>query len=171
MFRIVPLFLAALSLAACEGAPGASDEVDDDLASHRAHFDGEIVLTLPEREGNAPYGWSFAAEALVPARHADLVLSSFDCGARGRWVSLVGLAQVCAPDEDGGVPDAESCGAFGVEVGGSDPEVALDEVFYVWPQDSDVPVPLVVLARTDTPFDWYEQEDLSFEVVLGVASE
>ncbi len=33
------------------------------------------------------------------------------------------------------------------------------------------PVSLVVLDRTDTPFDWYEQEDLSYEVVLGVVSE
>jgi len=171
VFRSVLLFLSALSLAACDGAPDASDGADDLLPSHRAHPEDSFELTLPSRDGTAPTGWSFAAGTLVPAEAADLLLSSSDCGARGRWVYLTGAASSCRAEEDGGVPDVESCAPFGLEIGGSAPDVALGEVFYVWHAGRDEPVALALVDRTDTPFDWYEAEDLSFEVVLAVVSE
>lgn len=146
--------LGAVACAPDEGPPVTG--VDDGGTEEPA---GPTVATLllPTRDGTSPTGWSIDARREVPEEEADLVLASWDCGARGRWVELR------APD--GQVCAAEACGTS-VQIGGSDPAVAVGEVFVVEVGDTRHEVQLI--DRTDTPFDWYEAEDLSFEVVLSI---
>jgi len=125
----------------------------------------EIVLVLETRDGTGSQGWSFGENGLVDADEAHLVLSSWDCGARGRWVTMEARGvELCLATADGAL-DAETCAHEGLEIGGSQPEVALGDRVFVR-VDGEV-VPLVLVDRTDTPFEWYEAEDLGFEVVLG----
>lgn len=51
-------------------------------------------------------------------------------------------------------------------MGGSDPDVAVGDVLYA--ELPDAVVGLALRDRTETPFAWGEQEDLSFEVLFEV---
>jgi len=176
------LCLSALALGAsgCGEAevvpPGESDSglmLDDGVGVGPAvdtspHGVTEVVLRLATRDGISSQGWSFSEGDLVDAEDADLLLSSWDCGARGRWVSLVVQGhELCHADLDGGL-DPGRCGHMSVEVGGSDPELPLGGRLFL--QGGDRLVSLVLVDRTETPFDWYEADDLSFEVVLEAQS-
>lgn len=150
-----------------EDGSAAGDAEEDGL--DRVEPGREIWLTLETREGMASQGWSFSEDALVEADHAHIVLSSFDCGARGRWVTLEAQdADICPATPEGDL-DPGSCSDHGFDIGGSDPEVELGDRFFVRTEGGVVP--LVLVDRTETPFDWYEAEDLSFDVVLAVADE
>ena len=105
------LALAALSLVACEEPQAAADPPELAVDGPDDTEDGSdpvatgawVPLLLETRAGTSAEGWSFAAEALVPAEEADIVLFSWDCGARGRWVTLVGVedVEVCPTGADG----------------------------------------------------------------------
>jgi hypothetical protein len=161
---------------AVEGsAPDLSDESTDsddvlDTGEPDTHDDwtttGAIPLFLETRSGTSSTGWSFSANDVVDAANAHLVLSSWDCGARGRWVRLEGQGiEFCHATEDGAL-DPDTCGRTTLEVGGSQPELALGERFYVRTDRQELLLELV--DRTETPFEWYEAEDLSFFVDLDV---
>lgn len=137
----------------------------DDTEEAQTVLPGEVRLRLETRDGRATEGWSLSEGSLVEAEDADLLLSSWDCGARGRWVQLEAQGvDLCHAAPDGGV-DVDHCRSS-LQVGGSDPEVPLDgEFFVVTPTEV---ARVVLVDRTDTPFEWYLEEDLSFEVLLHV---
>ena len=104
---------------------------------------------------------------MTDSAQADLLLSSTDCGARGRWVTLESNTVEFCLAADPTTPTADRCGLTHLQVGGSEPELALGDVFFIRAANtanSDQAVELV--DRTDTPMDWFEADDLSFEVVL-----
>lgn len=120
-----------------------------------------LTLTLEQRAGESARGWSIATGTLVPASDADLTISSFDCGARGRWVSLNtrgGLA-LCVDTP---------CNGTSLGVGGSDADLAIGDTIIL--EDNEVPLARLTLrGRTDTPFEWYEEVPLRpFEVQLAL---
>ena len=149
------------------GEADDADEGDDAEAggeSGRVQA-GEVRLRLETRDGRASEGWSLTEGAVVDAEEADLLLSSWDCGARGRWVQLEAQGvDLCDATVDGEV-DLERC-ASRLEVGGSDPEVPLGGAFFVVTPAEVVRV--VLVDRTETPFEWYLEDDLSFEVLLAI---
>ena len=51
-----------------------------------------LSLTLETRSGIAREGWRFSPLERIAEAKAELTLSSWDCGARGRWVDLRGSA-------------------------------------------------------------------------------
>jgi len=111
---------------------------------------------LETRDGSGTQGWSFAAGGLVPTAEADLHVSSFDCGARGRWVTLDGADGV------------ELCTASGcsrsLPAGGSDG--AFHEDFEIRRGDT-VLARACIVRETPTPRDWYVQNPTPpFQVVL-----
>ncbi len=143
-----PLF-ALIVLAAC-GRP-----IDEEAEPARAVT---LTLTLETRDGIGSQGYSFASGQLVPASEADLRISSSDCGARGRWVTLnagEGLllchAQVCSPT---------------LAAGGTDE--AFHEPFEVRRGDSVLGTARIT-RETPTPGDWYVPSPTPpFEVLLAL---
>jgi len=122
-----------------------------------------ITLTLETRSGTGTQGWSFERHELVPASAADLLVSAFDCGARGRWVSLESsTVEFCAGDEP------ECTWTQRIEVGGSSPSVAPGAVVHVR-RGTQVLANLVLRERSETPSDWYEQPVPAFVVTLSIA--
>lgn len=128
-----------------------------------AALPGRIPLLLDTRSGTSTLGWSFAQQGLVPAKDADLVLTSSDCGARGRWVMLegTGTVELCTFEEQDTIVGI--C-APDLEIGGSDVWMEPGDRLVVRIGDRDHT--LALLDRTETPFDWYEADDLSFFVDL-----
>lgn len=145
-----------------------ADDAPEPSAEDSGHDvqEGDVlVLTLESRSGTSALGWSFAAGGLVPAEQADLLLSSFDCGARGRWVQLVAAdGELCTSESEWDW--ANGC-ADELEVGGSDPVVELDALL-TFVDPGGQAIDLLLQDRTATPFEWYEADDLSFEVALEV---
>jgi len=142
---------AGSALATAVYAPGEAEEDADPPLTQ---------LTLETRDGSSATGWSFAEGALVEAERADLVLMSWDCGARGRWVQLRSdHVDLCTVQGEGMVCTRN------LEIGGSDPTVEIDDVIVMRLEDG-TEYEVVLVDRTDTPFDWYEADDLGFEVTL-----
>jgi hypothetical protein len=178
------LALASLLLTACgpgpDGAgdlsgartPGAEHPPEQAIAPGvevPADMD-EIRIVLTKREGQSEVGWSFAADGLVPAEEADLTLSSADCGARGRWVFLdANGLRLCPLEETVRCQDLSSCPSS-LEIGGSSPAIDIGSSFLVT-DDHGAVRRLQLIARTDTPFDWFESADAPFEVVLRLLAD
>ncbi len=47
-----------------------------------------LALRLETRDGDSALGWRLDPVERVPVAQAELHLSSWDCGARGRWVEI-----------------------------------------------------------------------------------
>lgn len=161
------LLCTALTLAVgCESEDhGRADAPQRELLEFdESTTQARIDLDLETRAGVGTRGWSLERDQTVDADQADLVLSSWDCGARGRWVMLEGRGVDLCLGNDAGEPDLDGCGPD-VQIGGSSPEVELGEVFFVLDADGDAR-PLQLISRTQTNDDWYLEEDLSFNVQL-----
>lgn len=123
-----------------------------------------IQLRLETRTGTSTQGWSFDTESTTDSAQADLLLSSTDCGARGRWVTLQSDTVEFCIASDPTTPTPDQCGLNYIDVGGTEPELALGDVFFIRTAKADHTVELI--DRTETPMDWYQADDLSFDVVL-----
>lgn len=167
---VLPVLLAAT---ACEPQPAdpaaivsAVDALDTapswQSGADPAHSRSLVTLRLDGREARAATGWSFAHDGVVPAEDADLVLTHSDCGARGRWVFVEGVhASVCRSMHRTGL---EGCSP--IEIGGSAPEIEPGEWFYVQLGGGEL-VSVQLVDRSETPFDWLDQDDVGFDVVLA----
>ena len=185
-FRLTAGSLLLIATAACGAGPEEAPPDEPELRQFDAHVEdtaaapvsddvdpepGQLItLLLETREGTGSMGFSFS-QGMVPAAEADLVLSSWDCGARGRWVTVdtQGPA-LCQAEEGEAAPDFDTCSSLftpSVQVGGSHPSVEIDGAFYARAADGSI-YKLIFRDRTETPFEWFEAEDLSFEVVLEV---
>jgi hypothetical protein len=121
------------------------------------------------------FGYSFEAEKLVPALQSDAVISSWDCGARGRWVKMNAgpLISFCAKGSTSLTELAqaalENCDwTTSIDIGGSHPDTSLGDGFLV--RRGEIVVGRFIVAnRTPTPFEWYQLSDLSYDVGLDIA--
>ena len=150
-------------------APPESSTVDGDDAPQIFRCTPAVTLTLQERSGVGSTGWSFDAQQLVPTADAHMAISSTDCGARGRWVSLDGWdVSFCAQADVTDVSECASSSTPSIEIGGNDSNVAVGDGF--WVMRDDVPVAFITLTeRTDLEDDWYAQSPVDpFEVTLTV---
>ena len=152
--------VAVLCVTAC-GIPPVDTEAPEGPAPKPAQPGPErVTLTLETRQGESRLGYSFAERKLVEG--VGIRLSAWDCGARGRWVDLIGYgAQFCAhtsPDcewWDSVLPAGGSGGAFEGEVWVKQGEALIGK--------------MKVVKYTPTPFEWYEQQPTPpFEVTLEV---
>jgi hypothetical protein len=126
------------------------------------------VLRLEQRAGLGSEGLAVTPLVRpVPAPEAQVLLSSFDCGARGRWVFLesVRATRLCA--SSAGEPDPAACTwVTSLEVGGS----SVDGTGWtLLVRESEAVVArLRIVSVTPTPTDWY-LTDAPFEVAVEVA--
>lgn len=163
-FQHVLGLVAVLSSAACiADAPLLTDDATPVPASMPGAE--RVVLTLEKRSGVSERGWSLDERRIVSSDNADLFIGSTDCGARGRWVNIQSADLHLCHD------NGETCTTrWGVEVGGTDPDVALGDRILV-ERDGTPLGDLYLIRRTATPPDWYEQPDAPFIVELDFVPE
>lgn len=139
-------FLPLVALAACGGPLEAEAPRADAPARVETHGPLSTTLTLETRTGESRLGYSFATHGLVERDSADVWLTAWDCGARGRWVDLVMRdgSRVSA----GGTEEA-----FEGEVEVRSGDVVLGK--------------LSITKHSPTPRDWYEAQPIPpYEVTL-----
>ena len=121
-----------------------------------------VALQLETRDGDSRLGYSFAANAQVDSHAADLLLNAFDCGARGRWVNLVGNdVRLCHTAEQ----SSETC-AHHVSVGGSDG--AFEGQIFV-KRGEQLLGKVTLVDHSPTPQAWYTQSPMpAFDVTLEI---
>jgi hypothetical protein len=149
------LLVALLSLAAC-GLPAETSQPEPPAPPQQPGPE-RVTLTLETRDGMGRTGYSLAERRLVETGLADLVISSSDCGARGRWVVLVarGGAQLCTAD---GLCSSE------LSAGGSDGAFEGEAQLKKGEQTLGT---VKLVQYSPTPRDWYEQQPIPpFEVTV-----
>lgn len=158
---MTPRLLTCLCLCLAAAACGVPEE--QELPAQMAPQPERVALQLETREGNSRLGYSFAAKALVGGDDADLLLNAFDCGARGRWVNLIGNdVRFCRT----AAQSTESCDDR-VSVGGTDG--AFEGELFV-KRGEQLLGKLTLVDHSPTPQGWYEQSPLpAFDVTLEVA--
>lgn len=125
------------------------------------------VIRLEQRSGLGAAGLTFSPKvSTVPQLDAQVLVSSFDCGARGRWVDLVGGSDVtfCAKST-GDFPAENECSTWASQlpIGGSDADGTGLRILVR--RGSTVVGRLQVVSVTPTPFTWYET-DAPFDVTV-----
>ncbi|MFT3710342.1 MAG: hypothetical protein QM817_22190 [Archangium sp.] len=125
------------------------------------------VIRLAQRSGRGDEGLTFSPKiATVQQSDAQVLVSSFDCGARGRWVDLVGGTDVtfCGV-RTGAFPTESECSTWASQlpIGGSDADGAGLRILVR--RGETVVGRLHVLSVTPTPFTWYET-DAPFDVTV-----
>jgi hypothetical protein len=142
-------FLPLVALAACGGPLEAERRsVDAEAVAHvETRSPLSATLRLETRDGDSRLGYSFATHGLVERESADVWLTAWDCGARGRWVDLV--------MRDGSRVSAGGTGeAFEGEVEVRNGDTVLGK--------------LSITKHSPTPTDWYEAQPIPpYEVTIA----
>jgi len=122
-----------------------------------------VTLELETRDGPSP-------EAFVSDSDLGFSLTSWDCGARGRWIQLeAGNRHLCPVSGDHAQTDLADCSwSREVEIGGSDSPYVLGATFLV--REGDMVVGVATLVdRTELASDWYDQDPIQpYQVQLSV---
>ncbi len=121
--------------------------------------------------GTAAVGWALAPVGRLPAEAAHLALNAWDCGARGRWVQILGGKNVtfCAREkaariEEVSTDDAECFWNDSFEAGGSGSDFTGTGV--IVRVDGQRLGRLRVAKSSQLARDWYEHPIAPFEVEL-----
>lgn len=169
--------LTVLFLSACGGA---ADAIASDLAPVEVKAPVapvqpsavKLALRLDERTGTAAIGWALAPVGRLPAERAHLTLNAWDCGARGRWVQILGGKNVefCSRDqatriEDVATDDADCIWDSSFEAGGSGSAAFIGNAVLVR-VDGQRLGRLRVAKSSQLAHDWYAHPIEPFEVEL-----
>ena len=171
--------LAVTFLAACGGAADQLDTATDLRRVTLLEAPPEpvkpsrttLALRLDERSGTAAVGWALAPVGRLPAEAAHLSLNAWDCGARGRWVQILGGKDVtfCEREkatriEDVRTDDAECFWNSSFEAGGSGSDFTGTGV--IVRVDGQRLGRLRVAKSSHLASDWYAHPIAPFEVEL-----
>jgi len=174
--------LAVLFFSACGGA---ADQLAAELAPVQLQALVEpvrpsatkLALRLEERTGTAASGWALAPVGRLPAERAHLTLNAWDCGARGRWVQILGGKNVTfcsrgkAPRiEDVSTDDADCLWDSSFEAGGSGNTGFTGNAVLVR-VDGQRLGRLRVAKSSQLAHDWFEHPIEPFEVELEFLSD
>lgn len=175
----LPTTLALMLLAACGGAVDHLDVATDLRRVTVLEAPPEpvkplttmLALRLDERSGTAAVGWALAPVGRLPANAAHLSLNAWDCGARGRWVQILGGKNVtfCEREkatriEDVSSDDADCFWNSSFEAGGSGSDFTGTGV--IVRVDGQRLGRLRVSKSTQLAADWYAHPIAPFEVEL-----
>lgn len=187
-----PLLLAVVALSACglpneadvqNEAPSAADPIQAAQAKPLARLTEEIarpqlgtlqaietppartVIRLEQRAGLSTTGLGFAPKvAIVEQASAAILVSSFDCGARGRWVDLQAGQGYSFCARSGAYPEEADCSwTTTIPIGGSDADGA--GLAFLVRRGEEIVGRFQVVEVTPTPFEWYETE-APFDVIV-----
>lgn len=140
------------------GGPPAIAKLLPSPAVESLHVPSRTVIRLVQRAGLSTTGLRFSPRiATVDASEAAILISSSDCGARGRWVDLVAGAGFSFCARNGAYPDAADCTwSTTIPIGGSDANGT--GLAFLVRQAERVVGRFQVVDVTPTPFEWYETE-------------
>ena len=132
----------------------------------------QVTLRLETRSGTGIIGASLAPIGSAPLSQAHLTIFSFDCGARGRWVSIVGGERVTfctrlpASSVDQISTQTDQCAwERSFPAGGSDrPDYVGTSVLVR--EGERLLGRLRITRHTATPREWYLTPDQPFEISL-----
>lgn len=180
----LPTTLAVMFLAGCGGAADHLDPATDLRRVTLLEVPPEpvkplattLALRLDERSGTSAVGWALAPVGRLPAEAAHLTLNAWDCGARGRWVQILGGKNVtfCEREkatrvEDVSTDDAECFWSSSFEAGGSGNDFTGTGV--IVRVDGQRLGRLRVAKSSQLARDWYAHPIEPFEVDLEFLSE
>ncbi|MBL8912362.1 MAG: hypothetical protein JNM17_16845 [Archangium sp.] len=185
-----PVLLAVVALSAC-GLPNesedpgtsAADPIQAVVVKQLPRLNAEVarpqlgtltaieatpvrtVIRLEQRSGVSTTGLGFAPKvAIVEQASAAILVSSFDCGARGRWVDLYAGEGFSFCARSGAYPEEASCDwANTIPIGGSDADGT--GLAFLVRRGEQIVGRFQVVEVTPTPFEWYETE-APFDVVV-----
>lgn len=184
-----PLLLAVVALSACglptesEAEANTAEPIQAVLVKQLPRLNADVarpqlgtlsaidatpfrtVIRLEQRAGLSTTGLGFASKvAIVEQASASILVFSYDCGARGRWVDLHAGEGYTFCARGGAYPDEASCTWTNtIPIGGSDADGA--GLAFLVRRGEQLVGRFQVVEVTPTPFEWYETE-APFDVVV-----